>query len=136
MFFTATLVGILTEWVTVFIIAKLTDWPDRVLPALVLITLTVMSISFWRDQKLGWPSSPKGCLKSLVLVPAIGALVFCGDMILGQLLHPLTNPINAALNTGAFGGALTVGATAFGEVFALGSLARSIVLRINERRSS
>jgi hypothetical protein len=124
------MVGIFVEWTIVFAIAKLTAWPDMLLPALTSIAIAGMSLSLWRNPKNGWLSTPKGCLKALGIIPVVGALVFCGDMILGQIFHPLTNPFTAGLNTGMFGGALTVFTTACGEIAALGTLVRALLRQL------
>jgi hypothetical protein len=122
-------VGIFAEWAIVFAIAKLAAWPDVLLPALTSIAVAGMSVSMWRNPKNEWLSTPKGCLKSLGIIPVVGALVFSVDMIIGQVFHPLTNPFAAALETGMFGGALTLFATACAEIAALGTLLRSLLLR-------
>lgn len=129
----AALVGILAEWALVWLVAKEIAGPDIVLVAALCFAVTAISVSLWRDKKLQFASTPKDCLKFLLITPALGALVFCGDTILGQILHPLTNPIDAAMRTGAFGGALTVVVTPLMEIVAFGSLTRSIVLRIRGR---
>jgi hypothetical protein len=123
----AAAVGVLAEWAVIFTIAKLAAWPDVLLPALTSIALAGMSVSMWRNPKNEWPATPKGCLKALGIIPVVGALVFCVDMIIGQIFHPLTNPFTAALNTGMFGGALTLFATACAEIAALGTLVRALL---------
>lgn len=123
----ASAVGIFAEWAIVFTIARLADWPDLMLPALTSLAVAGMSLYLWRDPKNDWVSTPKGSLKAFALIPVFGALVFCADMIFGQIFHPLTNPFTAALKTGMFGGALTLFATACGEIAALGSLVRALL---------
>ncbi|HEV2270245.1 MAG TPA: hypothetical protein VGR92_12350 [Steroidobacteraceae bacterium] len=85
------------------------------------------SLFVWSQEKKYWVSTPKDCLKALGIVPVIGALLFCVDMLGGEIFHPMTNPVTAAMNMGMFGGALTALATPFYEIVVLGSLARSIV---------
>ena len=124
------LVGIFAEWAIVFAIAKLAAWPGVLLPALTSVALAGMSVSMWRNPKNEWLSTPKECLKSLGIIPAFGALVFGVDMIIGQVFHPLTNPFTAALETGMFGGALTLFATACAEIAALGTLVRAFLRQL------
>jgi len=119
----------------IFILAKVIAWPDIVLLVLLFVVPAAVSVHLWRDAKLNWVSTPKDCLQFVLFTPVVGALIFCVDMIGGQIIHPLTNPIDAALKTGPFGGALTLIATPLMEIVALGSLARSILLHIYERRS-
>jgi hypothetical protein len=126
----ASAIGIFVQWAIVFAIAKLAAWPDLILPALTCIALAGMSLSMWRNPKNEWLSTPKECLKGLGMIPVVGALVFCGDMVFGQIVHPLTNPFTAALNTGMFGGALTLFTTVCVEIVALGTLVRALLRQL------
>lgn len=119
--------GILVEWAVVFTVARLFAWPSMLLAAFVSIALAVMSLFVWKQEKKYWVSTPKQCLKALGIVPVVGALLFCLDMIIGEIFHPMTNPVTAALNMGMFGGALTAIATPSYEIVVVGSLVRSIV---------
>jgi hypothetical protein len=130
----AATVGILVEWAVVFTIAQLFAWPSVLLPVFVSIALAVISFFVWQQEGKYWVSTPKQCLKALGVVPVIGVLLFCLDMILGEIFHPMTNPVTAALNMGMFGGALTAIATPAYEIVVFGSLARSLVRQAAKSR--
>jgi hypothetical protein len=126
--------GILVEWAVVFTVARLFAWPSMLLAAFASIALAVASLFMWKQEKKYWVSTPKQCVKALGIVPVVGALLFCLDMIIGEIFHPMTNPITAALNMGMFGGALTAIATPSYEIMVLGSLVRSMVRQVASSR--
>ena len=132
----AGIIGLLTEWVIALVVMRVLAQRDAVLLAFLVLALTGVSAYLWKQAKLDWISRPGGCLKFAGLTPVFGAVVFCFDMILGQILHPLSNPFDAAMRTGPIGGALTVIATLLMEIVAIGSLARSLVLAEFESRSA
>jgi len=131
----AAAVGILVEWAVVFTIVRLFAWPSVLLSVFVGIALAVISVFVWKQEEKYWVSTPKQCLKALGIVPVIGALLFCLDMLIGEIFHPMTNPVTAALNMRMFGGTLTAIATPAYEIVVLGSLVRSLVQQSSKAAS-
>ena len=92
----------------------------------------VMGIKGWDDSAM--PKSLVGWISTGAICLGVGAAVYTVECIVGKLVHPDLNFLEAGLRTGPFGGVCTVVVTGWLVLFAIGGAAyRGTKRRIQAR---